>query len=183
MRFDWAILIMLAFPIWATIDYFLGRRAKIIAHLGQQSSFSLTGENSPQVRTHSVIIANVGRRDATNIRLGHRVLPEFKFLFPATETPASLFEVFGMPEEGGQEIVIPVLGPEQQVEISYLYAPPLSIKDVNTYVKSDVGPTRLLRLLPLSQYPVWLCFLGVQLLEILPVVAFVYYAFIRAMYR
>jgi hypothetical protein len=71
------------------------------------------------------------------------------------------------------------VAPEQQVEISYLYSPPLSLKEINTYVKSDVGPTKLLRVLPLSQYPVWLCFLGVQLLEILPVVAFVYWGFIR----
>jgi hypothetical protein len=179
MRFQWPMLIMLAFPIWATLDYFLGRRAKIIAHLGQQSSFGLAGEKAPQVRTHSLIIANVGRRDATNIRLGHQVLPEFKFLFPASGTPDSLFEVFGMPEAGGKEIVIPVLGPEQQVEIAYLYAPPLTVKEINTYVKSDLGPGKLLRVLPLSQYPVWLCYLGVQFLLILPVVAFVYWAFLR----
>jgi hypothetical protein len=177
MRVSWSFLIMIAFPIWAAVDYFLGRRAKIMAYLGQPSSFNLEGENSPPLRTHSLIIANVGRRDATNIRLGHQVLPEFKFLFPATEVPSSLFEVSSLPE-AGKEIIIPVLSPEQQVTISYVYSPPLSVQEINTYVKSDLGSAKLLRVLPLSQYPVWLCFLGVQFMEIAAILAFLYWGFI-----
>jgi hypothetical protein len=179
MEIKLTTLIMIAFPIWAAVDYFLGRRAKITAYLGEQSSFSLGGEGSPQVRTHFLIIANVGRRDAGNIRLGHKVLPEFKFLFPAREVPASLFTVSGLPD-GGQEIIIPLLAPEQQVTISYIYPPPLSRKEINTYVKSEAGPSKLLNVLPLSQYSGWVSFIGVQFTEIALIAAFLYWAFIWA---
>ncbi len=178
MQVDWTLLVMVAFPIWAALDYFLGRRAKIMAYLGQPSSFNLEGEQSAGVRTHSLIIANVGRREATNIRLGHKTLPEFKFLFPKlAKAPAPLFQVSALPE--GKEIIIPQLAPEQQVTISYMYPPSLSIAEINAYVKSDVGAAKMLGVLPLSPYPVWLSFLAVQLLEIIPITVLVYYAIIK----
>ena len=179
MQVDWTLLVMIVFPIWAALDFFLGRRPKIMAYLGQPSSFSLEGENSAQVRTHAVILANVGRKEATNIRLGHKILPDFKFLFPRqAEAPASLFEVTALPGKD-KEIVIPLLAPAQQVTISYMYAPTLSLREINTYVKSDAGSAELHNILPLSPYPAWLSFLGVQLLEIIPIAILVYWAIAR----
>jgi hypothetical protein len=70
------------------------------------------------------------------------------------------------------------LGPEQQVTISYLYPASLSLAEINTYVKSDMGSTKMLEVLPLSPYPIWLSFLAVQLLEMIPITVLVYWAMV-----
>ena len=98
---DWQFLATLAAPI---LTLFLGvwvnRRFEnhpvLLSHWGHVSSFNFhTGDGTTGiVNTHSVIIRNVGRRAATNVRLSHTILPDFN-IWPAVE-----YEVKEMPHSG-----------------------------------------------------------------------------------
>lgn len=56
---------------------------------------------------------------------------------------------------GGDEILIPVLAPRQQVTISYLYYPPLRFDQINLAIRCDEGLARQLNVLPTPQMRRW----------------------------
>ena len=152
---DWPVLTNIAMPIIALfvgagIDRLLERRARVVSYLGHVSGIRLTRDDGPiVVNTHSVVLRNAGRKTATNVRLGHQVLPDFQ-LFPDIE-----YSVRELP--GGQkEIVIPSLIPRKEVTVTYLYFPPLTWEQINTHLETDDGPIRVIRVLPTVQIPRWL---------------------------
>jgi hypothetical protein len=69
-----------------------------------------------------------------------------------------LFSVFPpcAHEVSGAEICVPTLTPGDQLTVSYLYAPPLTRNQTNTYVKCDEGIARVLNVLPTPQQPRWI---------------------------
>ena len=79
-----------------------------------------------------MVIRNAGRRPAHNLRIGHTVLPEFQ-IYPKVQ-----YEIVDLPD-GGKEIVLPILVSKEQITISYLYFPPLTWNQINTYFKADEG--------------------------------------------
>jgi hypothetical protein len=83
------------------------------------------------------------------VRIGHRVLPDFKI------HPPIGYEIDTLPDES-REIVIPQLVPGEQITVSYLYFPPTIYADVNLYLKSDEGFAKQIAVLPVQQYPKWL---------------------------
>lgn len=151
---DWNIFAAIASPIIALfigvwLNRLIEKRAQVIAYLGHVSGISLRGEHPVRVNTHSVVLRNVGRKTANNVRLGHITLPDFS-IFPDLE--------YGINElpGGGKEIVIPKLIPQKQITISYLYIPPLTWDRVNTHLESDEGPIKVVNVLPTIQIPKWL---------------------------
>ena len=152
---DWQVITNIAMPIIALfvgagIDRVLERRARVVSYLGHVSGIRLTRDEGPiVVNTHSVVLRNAGRKTATNVRLGHQVLPDFQ-LFPDIE-----YSVRELP--GGQkEIVIPSLIPKKEVTVTYLYFPPLTWDQINTHLETDDGPIKVIRVLPTIQLPRWL---------------------------
>ncbi len=83
------------------------------------------------VYTHSLVVRNTGRKSAQNVRIGHHVRPLNYDLAPP------VFHWIGDVPNGGWEILIPTLVPGEQLQISYLYFPPLTWNQINSYVKSD----------------------------------------------
>ena len=56
---------------------------------------------------------------------------------------------------GGRDIVIPTLVPGEQITISYLYFPPVTVAQVNAGIKCDQGFAQAIPVLLQRQYPRW----------------------------
>lgn len=122
------------------------RRARLIVYMSHASAFALPLRDQPPmgVHTHAVVIRNVGRSTATNVRVPHFFLPNSYTLWPAIKC----FE-----EEipnSGKDIVIPSLVAGQQVTINYLYGPPILAENVTdtSQIRSDEGYARVITVLP-----------------------------------
>lgn len=88
---------------------------------------------SAHVNTHVIIIKNIGKKTANNVRIDHEYFPESYHVFPPIN------HVVTKREGGSAEILIPTLVPDEDVQISYLYFPPILWTTVNAYVKCDEG--------------------------------------------
>lgn len=118
---------------------------KLLSYIGHVSSFTLQDEQKSFVFTHSVIVRNAGRKSATNVRLGHHFLPTNLRIEPQIN-----YTIETNPE-GAAEIVIPTLVPKEQVTISYLYFPPRTWDQINSYTKSDDGYAKIVNVIPMPQ--------------------------------
>jgi hypothetical protein len=152
MPIDWLLVATIGGPIitlflGAALERVLEKRARLICFYGHVSAFNL--ERVGQIFTHSVVIRNTGRLAARNVRLGHHVLPD------VTVSPARPYERTQVPGSG-DEIVFDAVVPGDQITISYLYFPPTTWNQVNTYVRSDEGLARVISVIPTPQYPRWL---------------------------
>jgi len=155
MKADWNLFANIAWPVvllvvGALVNRYFERRPKLITYYGHTSAFRLRTPEQTEVFTHSIVIRNAGRRSATNVAVGHNFFPRDYQIFPATA-----HEIRKVPDSA-DEIFIPVLVPGEQITISYLYWPPVTYAQVNTYVKSDDGLAKVLRVIPTPQAPKWL---------------------------
>jgi hypothetical protein len=155
LKADWSLFSNVAWPIallviGALINRYFERRPKLITYYGHTSAFRLRTPEQNQVFTHSIVIRNAGRKSANNVAVGHNFFPRDYQIFPAIA-----HEVRKIPDSA-DEIFIPVLVPGQQITISYLYWPPVTYAQVNTYVKSDDGFAKVLHVIPTPQSPKWL---------------------------
>ena len=161
---DWQLLTKVAVPILTLfigvwVNQRLEKRPKLLSHWGHVSSFHYQKEdgNTGIINTHSVVIRNVGRRAATNVRLSHYVLPDFN-IWPPVE-----YQLKEVPNSG-KDIVIPTVIPNQQLTISYLYFPPDTYAEVNAGVKCDEGFATQIPVLLQRQYPNWFNYSAVVLM-------------------
>lgn len=165
MQLDIDALIKVAGPIvggLATkiVGDLIERRPRLVCFFQHSSAVSLklepkesgSGGATIRVHTHCLVVANQGREPAQNVRLGHIVLPDFEIY------PDINYQTVTLPG-GSKEIVIPLLSPKEQVSVNYIYLPPLTYREVNTHVKSDAGPARVLNVLPTPQLPRWATYL------------------------
>lgn len=155
MNIDWNVVANIAGPIIALfVGVWVNRRFEsrpaLISYFGHVSSFRHTppGGKPLVIHTHSVVLRNAGRRAATNVRLSHVVLPDFNIW------PAVAYHPEDLPA-GGRDIVIPTLVPGEQIMISYLYFPPLTVGQVNAGIKCDQGFAHAIPVLLQRQYPRW----------------------------
>jgi len=158
-KIDWLVLASIVGPLLggllgAALVIWLERRPKLISWLGHTSAVRMPPAQSQtlpiDIYTHTVVVWNAGRRAANNVRLGHNYLPT-----TYTVLPAVVYRVEN-PPGGGAEIVFPTLVPKEQVTITYLYYPPVTYGQINSYVKSDEGMARIITVLPTPMQPMWL---------------------------
>lgn len=101
------------------------------------------------IGTHAVVVRNSGKLTAKNVRLGHQFLPNYT-IYPNTK-----YEITDLPG-GGKEIYFPVLVPNEQITISYLYFAPINYSNINTYVKSDEGLAKVIKVIPTPSISTWI---------------------------
>jgi hypothetical protein len=152
MNIDWDLVLKIAIPLATLVlgkflDQLFAKKTRLVSYLGHVSAFTL--QNQTQVYTHSIVVRNVGRQTANNVRIGHHVLPADHRIHPPV--PYTIQQTPG----GGAEIQIPTLVPGEQVTISYLYFPPVTFTQINAYTKSDEGAARILTVFPRPQPPKW----------------------------
>lgn len=155
MTIDWVVVATIGAPI---ITLFVGvwvnrrfeNRPVLISYFGHVSSFRHTPpEGQPMVvHTHSVVLRNAGCVSATNVRLRHIVLPSFDIW------PQLAQRIEELPC-GAREIVIPTLVPGEQITISYLYFPPLTVQQINDGIRCDQGFAQAIPVFLQRQYPRW----------------------------
>ena len=134
MSIEWDLVIKIAVPLGTLLlgkylDRWLAKRPKLISYLVHASAFTIRGENQGVIHTHAIVVRNAGREAASNVRIGHYILPDQYQLFPAVPHTVER-DPSGA---GAAEIVIPQLVPGEQVTVSYLYTPPLLSNQINAY--------------------------------------------------
>ena len=158
MRINWNSMLTVSMPIvtlflGALVNHLLESKPKLISYLGFISSHRLTqqenGTPGAIVNTHSLIIKNIGRRVATNVRLGHSFLPSVNVY------PDVAYEIQDLPG-GGKEIIFPTLVPKKEVSVNYLYFAPLTWDKINTNIESDHGLAKVVTVLLQPQAKPWL---------------------------
>jgi len=150
MTYDIETIAKIASPIitlllGAVIKYYTERRSKLVSFLGHISTFKLRNENQTLVFAHSIVVRNAGGKSATNVRIGHNFLP------PNIQVSPSVKYAIESNPEGGTEIIFPIIVPKEQITISYLYFPPVTWDQVNTYIKSDDGFANILNVISMPQ--------------------------------
>lgn len=96
-----------------------------------------------------MVIRNVGKRAANGVRVSHFILPPDFSVYPAV--PWTIEVLPG----GGRDLVFPLMVPGQQVEINYLYPPPIMFGQVTIGVRSVEGFAKVVNVLPTPQPPRW----------------------------
>lgn len=173
MTIDWNIAAMIASPIIALVvgaflHHLLERRPRLLAFFGHVAAFTIRPgtENEVILHTHEIVVTNVGRKPAKNVRLGHTQLPQFQV------NPSVGYRVQDLPG-GGQEILFPSLVPGERITVSYLYFPPIIYTEINTHLKSDEGLGKVVQVLPTIQYPRWVYFI-LRVFIVLGIITFLY---------
>ena len=132
------------------LNKYLYNRSRLVTYLSHASAHKI---KDPQgiINTHAKVIRNAGRIAAKNVRVGHN---KFTELISCTVYPPIEYETKEI--EGGIELFFPILIPGEQITISYLYFPPVTIGNFNTYIKSDEGFAKILNIIPSPKLPSWL---------------------------
>jgi hypothetical protein len=124
------------------------RRPKLSVYYGHISGFTVrpVDGDSYSVNTHSVVLRNTGTRPAENVAMTHKFLPINFSVWPVVK-----FEVV---HHGGDaaDIVFPRLVPEEQITVSYLYFPPITVAQVNGPTKFDGGYAKVVEMELQQQY-------------------------------
>lgn len=116
--------------------------------------------------THSLVVRNGGKLPAHNVRIVHKMLPDYH-IYPNLQ-----YSEIKMTGSAG-ELLFPILVPNEQVTISYLYFPPNGYTDINDYVKSDEGFAKFIEVMPTLIFPKWFLWL---------LLVFVFIGFSTALY-
>lgn len=133
----------------AIITQYAERKSKLISYIGHISNFNITGQDKnpdTKVFTHSVIIRNAGKKTAKDIKIGHHYLPLHIDFLPQARHKIER-------EQNPPEIIIDSLVPKEQITISYLYVDPYRVDDIHSYIKSDDGFAKEIKVIPTIQYP------------------------------
>jgi hypothetical protein len=149
MNIDIDIIAKLLAPILTAIVGIIAKRyfearPKLITYLVHASAIPLGDEKKTNVNSHSIVVRNSGKRTAHNVRIGHNLLPAFQIY------PQLAHEVVKGPDDSA-EIVIPTLVPGEQINISYLYFPPVVWSQVHSYCKSDEMAAKYINVTPTAQ--------------------------------
>ena len=126
---------------WVSKQY-LEARPNLVTYLVHASAIPLNDERETIVNTHSIVVRNVGKRTATNVRIGHNNLPPSFQVFP----PIPYTVTKG--HKDSAEILIPTMVPDEQISVSYLYFPGLTWHNVNSYTKADHGFAEIINNIP-----------------------------------
>ena len=91
--------------------------------------------------------------------------------------PSVQYTVVNLPS-GGTDIVFPVLVPQQQLTVTYLYYPPMLAAHVNTGCRSDEGYAKIVPVLLRHPRPLWqrIVFITLVVGLILTAIAAAWYA-------
>ncbi len=157
-----ALITIFTSAISLLIGIFLNRffesRPQLIAFIGHISAGKIKAPNGQEIPIlgHSVVIRNVGCKPALNIRIGHYPLPQINSIKDIINIyPPKEHKVIGTPREG-EEILIERLVPKEETIITYTYFPGMKYDQINTYIKSDEGKAKIMKVLLQKQYPLWI---------------------------
>ncbi|WP_421551809.1 hypothetical protein [Pseudomonas yamanorum] len=126
---------------------YLDAKPKLVCYMIHSFAIPTRNQNEPYaqpviVHTHTIAVRNSGKKSATNVRIGHNSLPDFQIHPPLTHEVTRN-------ADNTAEILIPTLVPGEQIAIGYLYFPPQTYQNINTYCKSDEVLAKYLNVVPM----------------------------------
>lgn len=151
MDFTLDAVVKLAAPFLTAVIGVLAKiysdaKPKLVSFMIHSFAIPTRNQNQPDngpiiVHTHTIAVRNSGKKTATNVRIGHNSLPDFQIHPPLNH------EVTRNQDNTG-EILIPSLVPGEQIAIAYLYFPPQTYQDINSYCKSDEVLAKYVNVVP-----------------------------------
>ncbi len=120
-------------------------RPRLVTYLVHASAIPLNDQQGTIVNTHSIVVRNTGKISAHNVRIGHNHLPPSYQIYPPLT-----HQVVNGPNDSA-EILVPTLVPDEQINITYLYFPPVTWNQINAYCKSDEGSAQSINIIPTKQ--------------------------------
>jgi hypothetical protein len=120
----------------------LEARAKVVFYIQHTATHILPAtDTAPAVtlNTHCIVLRNDGRKAATNVRLSHWVLPGIQPVHGNFTIMPGLGAKIEPNQTSAPDIVIPILPPGVEVQVSYIYFPPLVWNQVGSHICSDEG--------------------------------------------
>lgn len=152
MEFTLGAAVKLAAPFLTAVfglltKIYLDAKPKLVCYMIHSIAIPTRNQNEPHahpiiVHTHTIAVRNAGKKSATNVRIGHYFLPDFQINPPLT------YEVTRNTDNTG-EILIPTLVPGEQIAIGYLYFPPQTYQNINSYCKSDEVLAKYVNVVPM----------------------------------
>lgn len=170
----------LTFLIGILLNRFFESRPRLITYYGHIAAGKVRiNSDSPQIDifTHSIMIRNIGRKPALNLKVGHRIQSIGNMVAVHPPIEYSISSIQG----SGEEIRFERLLPKQLITITYVYSPPLDFRQINTYVQSDESEAKLVPVLLNRQWPKWLSFIALLPLFVGSIVI-LYFAYIAVNY-
>ena len=151
-----AVKFVLGAFVGAAITKRVEGKADLVSFWGHASAFTISNPGQPPfvIHTHDVVVQNVGKKPANNVRVSHAVLPDQFNINPSVP-----YTVEQLPD-GKKDIVIPKLVPGQQIVISYLYYPPLTWAEINAGIRSDEGFAKPVEMQLSRKVPAWVTAIG-----------------------
>jgi hypothetical protein len=152
LLFDIAEKVLLI-AVGAAAAWFLERRPRLIVYYGHVGDFAAQDPEPRRVRTHSVVIRNIGRLAATNVRVPHHGNLATNQI-SLSVFPSTAYTVQTLPG-GEDELLFSRFAPGQEITISYLYYLPIFFNQINARIYSDEGMAREITVLPRPQPQGW----------------------------
>lgn len=157
LNIDFEAVIKLLSPMLVALigaiakNYFEGK-PKLITFLVHSVAHPMphdptTGQVPGDVHTHTIVVMNTGKKTAHNVRIDHPYFPLSYVLTP----PKNHMVTHG--QGTSAEICIPVLVPNEQISISYLYFPPVTWSQISGWVKCDEGMAKAIQVIPSTPPP------------------------------
>lgn len=144
------------------LEKYRSRRPNLVYYLSHISDFRISTQpqqgqsQQPQqvfINTHSITVANIGRGVAHNVEVAHRPIIDPNFWWRINpDVPVEQ----GRTPEGGLILRFPLLHPNQQVLISYLYTYPHRIELIHNYVRSAEVPGVAINVISVRPWPRWM---------------------------
>lgn len=133
--------------VGALLKKYTEAKPRVITYLTHASAVKFNGEDDNLINTHCIVVANIGKKTAHNLRIGHFNLPKGFQIYPPVaysllQTPA-----------GTSEILIPTLVQGEQIFVTYMYDSPMVFHNINAYTKSDEGSASVIKVIPRPQPP------------------------------
>ncbi|UPG86805.1 hypothetical protein L2Y94_05475 [Luteibacter aegosomatis] len=153
---DYIAILKVAAPLaTGVIQYFakriVERRPRLLGFITAASAVHVQSVTPPfWLHSHVLVIRNEGKKVARGVRIRHDSFPQDLSVYPHRS-----YSIDTNPQ-GGREIILGDVVPMDQVTISYLYQPPLTLANVNPVVISEDGIAKILFDLPRPQPAAWL---------------------------
>ena len=113
----WSVVLLL---VGAAVTRLLERKPKLTYYASHWSAYPRPGLPPVTIHTHGIVLKNVGRQTATDVRVRHELRTETFYVTPRVQhTDPDL-------PGGGFEIVFPRLVPQEEVAISYMHNAPFN---------------------------------------------------------
>lgn len=152
MEFTLDAVVKLAAPFLTGVfgllaKFYFDAKPKLVCYMIHSFAIPTRNQIDPSapsliVHTHTIAVRNAGKKSATNVRIGHQFLPDFQ-IHP------SLTHEINRGADNTAEILIPTLVPGEQITIGYLYFPPQTYQNINSYCKSDEVLAKYLNVVPM----------------------------------